>query len=87
MSSFQLHEGLGSFVFSHDANPARLGFSLTKETVVKVLVGMTSLVNPEASFTQRRQALPLGVQIIATDNFDKVSDQDLMVRSWSCLSE
>jgi hypothetical protein len=57
--------------------PARLGFSLTKETVVKVLVGMTSLVNPEASLTQRRQALPLGVQIIATDNFDKVSDQDL----------
>jgi phosphoglycerate dehydrogenase-like enzyme len=44
---------------------------------MKLLVGVTSLVNPEASFTQLRQVLPPGFEAVTTTNFDQVSDQDL----------
>jgi len=53
-----------------------VGYAL-RENVMKLLCGVTSLVNPEASFTQLRQALPPDVQLITTTNFDDVSDQDL----------
>jgi hypothetical protein len=68
---------VGSFVFSHDANPSAARILTNKGDCAESTCGYDKLVNPEACFTQRRQALPLGVQIIATDNFDKVSDQDL----------
>jgi hypothetical protein len=41
---------------------------------MKLLVGVTNLVNPDASFTQLRQALPPGFEAVTTTNFDQVSD-------------
>lgn len=44
---------------------------------MKFLVGIASTVGSEASLQQLRQALPPGIEVVTTSNFDELSDEQL----------
>jgi phosphoglycerate dehydrogenase-like enzyme len=45
---------------------------------MKLLVGISKIVDAEASFRQLRQMIPPQIEMVTTTNFDTVSDEDLV---------
>ena len=44
---------------------------------MKLLIGISTIVDPEASFRQLRQMIPSNIEMVTTTNFEQVSDADL----------
>jgi Lactate dehydrogenase and related dehydrogenases len=44
---------------------------------MKLLIGISSIVDPEASLAQLRQVLPANIELVTTTNFEQLSPQEL----------